>query len=100
MREQRCIVLAIFIGMAGIAFAFLSAFGVILFGLFIIFICTSGELRENSPTSAVGRSPEQRAAIAEESVRSVAPLKFYRWCGIVLLVIGIAGFVWEQGQSR
>jgi uncharacterized protein (DUF58 family) len=100
MREQRYIVLAIFIGMAGIAFAFLGAFGVILFGLFIIFICASGELRENSPTSAVGRSPEERAAIAEERVRSVASLKFYRWCGFVLLVIGIAGFVWEQVQSR
>ena len=43
--------------------------------------------------------PEQRAAIAEERVRSVAPLKFYRWCGIVIVVIGIAGFVWEQRQS-
>jgi uncharacterized membrane protein len=97
MKEQRYVVLAIFIGMGGIAFAFLGAFGVILFGLFIIFICTSGELRENSPTSAVGGSPEQRAATAEERVRSVASLKFYRWCGFVLLVIGIAGFVWEQG---
>jgi hypothetical protein len=98
MREQRSVVLVILIGMSSIAFAFLGAFGVILFGLFVIFICTSGELREHSPTSAVGRSPEQQAAIAEERVRSVAPLKFYRWCGIVLLVIGVARFVWEQGQ--
>jgi hypothetical protein len=99
MREQQLIVLAILMGVASIAFAFLGAFGVILSGLFVIFVCTSGELREHSPTSAVGRSPEQRAAIAEERVCSVAPLKFYRWCGIVILVIGIAGFVWEQGQS-
>jgi len=95
MRGQRCIVLAIFIGMAGIAFALLGAFGVILFALFIIFICTSGELHENSPTLAVGGSPEQRAATAEERVRSVTSLKFYRWCGFVLLVIGVTGFVWE-----
>ena len=99
IEQQRSIVLAILIAMASIAFAFLGAFGVILFGLFVIFICTSGELREHSPTLAVGRSPEQRAAIAEERLRSVAPLKFYRWCGIVMLVIGIAGFVWEQWQS-
>ena len=99
IEQQRSIVLAILIVMASNAFAFLGAFGVILFGLFVIFICTSGELRENSPTSAVGRSPEQRAAFAEERVRAVAPLKFYRWCGIVMLVIGIAGFVWEQWQS-
>jgi uncharacterized protein (DUF58 family) len=99
MKDQRSIALAILLSMAGIAFAFLGAFGVILFGLFVIFICTSGELREHGPTLAVGRSPEQRAAIAEERVRSVTPVKFYRWCGIVILVIGIAGFVWEQRQS-
>jgi hypothetical protein len=99
MREQRSIVLVVLVGMASIGFAFLGAFGVILCGLFVIFICTSGELREHSPTSAVVGSPEQRADIAEERVRSVAPLKFYRWCGIVMLVIGIAGFVREQGQS-
>jgi hypothetical protein len=98
MKDQRSVVLAILLCMAGIAFAFLGAFGVILFGLFVIFICTSGELRERGPMLAVGRSPEQRAAIAEERVRSVAPVKFYRWRGIVILVIGIAGFVWEQRQ--
>jgi hypothetical protein len=31
-------------------------------------------------------------------VRSIAPLKFYRLSGIVMLAFGIAGFVWEQGQ--
>ena len=102
MSNQQPIVLAIIIAMAGIAFAFLGAFGVILLALFIIFICTSAELHEQTPTSATEsrRSPGQRAGIAEERARSVAPLKFYRWCGIVLLVIGIAGFVWElEGQS-
>jgi hypothetical protein len=102
MKNQRPVMLAILIAIAGIAFAFLGAFGVILFALFIIFICASSELREHIPTSATERrgSPEQRAAIAEDRIRSVAPMKFYRWCGIVLLVIGIAGFVWElEGQS-
>lgn len=97
MKEQRSVVLAILLVMASIAFAFLGAFGVILFGLFVIFICTSGELREHTPPSAIGGSPEQRAAVAEERARSVAPLKFYRRFGIAILVIGIAGFVWEQG---
>jgi hypothetical protein len=102
MSNQQPIVLAILIAMASIAFVFLGAFGVILFALFIIFICTSGELGEHANRSATDnrRSPEQRAAIAEERARSVAPMRFYRWCGIVLLVIGIAGFVWElEGQS-
>lgn len=98
MREQRCIALAILFGMASIAFAFIGAFGVILFGLFVIFICTSGELREHTPSSVIGGSPEQRAAIADERVRSVAPLKFYRGWGIAILLIGIAGFVWEHGR--
>jgi hypothetical protein len=80
--------------MAGIAFAFLGAFGVILFALFIIFICTSGELRDHTQTSAI-ESPKQRAAIAEEWARSIAPLRIYRWFGIVLLIVGMAGFVWE-----
>ena len=102
MSNQQPIVLAILLGMAGIAFVFLGAFGVILFALFIIFICTSAELHEHTPTSATEsrRPPEQRTGIAEERARSVAPIKFYRWCGIILLVIGIAGFVWKlEGHS-
>jgi hypothetical protein len=97
MSNQQPVGLAVLVAMAGIAFVFLGAFGVILFALFVIFVCTSGELREHGPTSAIysRRSPEQRAAIAEERNRSVAPMKFYRWVGIALLVAGIAGFVWE-----
>ena len=78
MNYQQSIVAAGLIVMAGIAFAFLGPFGIILFALFILFICVSGELREHSPSALYG-SPEQRAAIAEERARAVAPLKYYRW---------------------
>jgi hypothetical protein len=99
---------AILIGLIGIAFVMvvvLGPFGLILLGLLTLFICTSVQLREDIPVRSVEVfrarmeppiSPEQRAAMAEERRHLLVPLRFYRWCGVVLLVAGIAGFVWQQ----
>jgi hypothetical protein len=99
---------AILIGLIGVAFVLvvvLGPFGLILLGLFTLFICTSVQLREDTPTwgievfkarTARQVPPEQRAAMAEEKARSLAPLRFYRWCGVALLVAGTAGFAWQQ----
>jgi hypothetical protein len=93
---QHLILMSILLGITGIAFVFLGPFGIVLVGLFTMFVCTSGELRENNPSIGFYRSPEQRAAMAEERLSSVAPHKLYRWCGIGLLFIGIIAFLWDQ----
>ena len=43
-------------------------------------------------------SPEQRAAVDEARQLWLAPLRFYRWCGIILLLAGVAGFAWQRLQ--
>jgi hypothetical protein len=99
---------AILIGLIGVAFVLvdlLGPFGLILLGLLTLFICTSAQLREDTPTWGTEVfeartmrhvSPEQRAGMAEEKAHTLAPLKFCQWCGVVLLVAGIAGFAWQQ----
>jgi hypothetical protein len=99
---------AILIGLIAVAFVMvviLGPFGLILLGLFTLFVCTSVSLREDDPTWGPEvfkarieghRSPEHRAAQAAEREQTLTPLKFYRWCGVALLVFGIAGFAWQQ----
>jgi hypothetical protein len=99
---------AILIGLICVAFVMvvvLGPFGLILLGLLTLFICSSVQLREDIPIRSIvvfkartesRISPGQRAASAEERERSLAPLSLYRWCGVVLLIAGFAGFVWQQ----
>jgi hypothetical protein len=98
----------ILIGLISLAFVMvvvLGPFGLILLGLLTLFVCTSIQLSDDTPTwgievfkarTASHLTPEQRAAMADEKARSLAPLRFYRWCGVVLVVAGIAGFAWQQ----
>jgi hypothetical protein len=98
----------VLIGLIAVAFVMvviLGPFGLILLGLFTLFVCTSIDLGEDVPTwgtevfkaRMLSRgSPEQRAAMLEEKQQAIAPLRFYRWCGVVLTVAGIAGFAWQQ----
>jgi hypothetical protein len=99
---------AILIGLISVAFVLvviLGPFGLILLGLLTLFVCTSASLREDTPTwgtdilkarTASDTSPEQRAALREERDRNLAPMRYYRWYGVVLTVAGIAGFAWQQ----
>lgn len=100
---------AVLIALISVAFVMvviLGPFGLILLGLLTLFICISTDLREDVPTwgTEVFRTrsgggpgcPEQRAAQAANRERALAPLRFYRWCGVVLMVAGIAGFAWQH----
>jgi hypothetical protein len=98
----------VLIGLICVAIAMvatLGPFGLIVLGVLTLFVCTSIELRDDTPTwgtemfkarLARNGSPEHRAAMLEEKERTVAPLRFYRWCGVVLVVAGVGGFVWQQ----
>jgi hypothetical protein len=100
----------IIVGLVGAAFAvtvMLGPFGLILLGLGTLFVCTSYNLHDQVPTrsEAVFRaqtesqsSPEQKAAMVSERQGAFAPMRFYRRCGVVLTVAGIAGFVSQQLQ--
>jgi hypothetical protein len=101
---------AVLLGLIAVAFVMvviLGPFGLILLGLLTVFVCTSASLREDNPTwgpevfkSRLGghSSPEQRAAQAAETGQTLIPLRFYRWCGVALLVAGIASFAWQQSH--
>jgi hypothetical protein len=98
-------VLICLIAVAFVAVVILGPFGLIVLGLLTLFVCTSVSLREDAPTWGNGvfrsrmakhNSPEQRAAVEEARRLSLAPLRFYRWCGIILLLAGVAGFAWQQ----
>ena len=90
-------VLICLIAAAFVVVVILGPFGLIVLGLLTLFVCTSVNLREDAPTwgtevfrsrMAKHSSPEQRAAVEEARRLSLAPLRFYRWCGIILLVAG------------
>lgn len=88
-----------------LAVARLGPLGLVILGLLALFICSQVDLDDDAPTwgPAVFRarmarpvSPEQRAAIKAERQAALSPLRFYRICGIVLVVAGAVGFAWEQ----
>jgi hypothetical protein len=99
---------AVIIGLVAVAFGFvaiLGPFGLAVLGLLTLFICTQFQLHENTPTGgtevfragmASHGSPEQRAAMLEDQRPALSALRLFRWCGIVLLVAGVAGFAWQQ----
>jgi uncharacterized membrane protein YdcZ (DUF606 family) len=101
----------VLIGLIAVAFVMveiLGPFGLVLLGLLTLFICTQYDLNDDVPAwgtevfrarMARRGSPEQRAALREEKRENMSPLRFYRWCGVVLLVAGVAGFVWQQLPS-
>ena len=82
----------------------LGPFGVVVLGLLTLLICTKFTLDEHGPTwgaqvfsaqmTAAG-SPEERAAAAEGRRTALAPIRFYRWSGVLLLVAGCAGVAWQ-----
>ena len=100
-------ILAGLIALALVMAAALGPFGLVLLGLMTLFVCTSVELREESPTWGVevfrarqrgDTGPELHGAARHERRRLLGELRFYRWCGVVLLAAGAAGFAWQQWQ--
>ncbi len=93
------------IGVAAVVANVLGFFGLMILGVLMWLICTLANLNQDAPTWGVEvfrarmsghGSPEQRAAMLEERQAFVSPLRFYRWCGIGLALMGAAGFAWQQ----
>jgi hypothetical protein len=84
--------------------------GLLVLGLLTAFICGHAELQDDLPAAGTAlfrarmerpRSPEERHARAEEGRAFVSSLRFYKWCGIRLAAIGLAGFafqLWAAGS--
>jgi hypothetical protein len=98
-------VLAVLIAVAFVTVNLLGPAGLVILGLLILFICTAVNLYEDAPTwgtevfkarIASHSSPEQRAGMFDEKRASLSPIRYYRWCGVVLVVAGAAGFTWQQ----
>ena len=99
---------AVLLGLAALGFVLvtiLGPFGLILLGLFTMFVATSGGLREdapllspNPPRAGVngGNSPEQRAARLAEKHAGRLSIRFWKKCGAVLVLAGILGFAWQE----
>jgi hypothetical protein len=97
-------ILIVLIAVAFVMVEILGPFGLVVLGLLTLFICTQYDLNDDNPSwgthvfrarMADRGSREQRAALREEKRVSMSPLRFYRWCGVVLLVAGLAGFAWQ-----
>ncbi|MBI0536631.1 hypothetical protein D9599_13695 [Roseomonas sp. KE2513] len=78
--------------------------GVLILGLLTALTCARAELSERTPTwgqavfearAARGRSPEERAAADEAVARATSPLRYYRACGLALIVAGLLGTAWQ-----
>jgi hypothetical protein len=95
----------VLIALAFVMVLAIGPFGLILLGLFTVFVCTSVNLRDDTPTwgPEVFRarmndagSPEQRAARLAEKHEHLSPLRFYNRCGFVLIAAGMLAFAWRQ----
>lgn len=92
------------IGLAAVMVAALGFPGLLLLGGATWLICVLAELHDDLPTWGVkvfraqadrSHSPEHRAALAEQKRAFISPLRFYRRCGVVLFLAGVAGTVWQ-----
>jgi hypothetical protein len=99
------LVLLFLIAIAFVVVIILGPFGLVLLGLAVLFVCTAVSLDDANPTWSVevfrarqldSTSPEQKAAHAEDRKRLLGSLRFYRLCGLTLLIVGVAGFVWQR----
>jgi hypothetical protein len=100
---------AVLLGLAAMAIVLvviLGPFGLVLLGLLTVFVCSQFTLDEHAPTwgrhvfgAAMDDAvpPEQRAAQAAARQVALSPVHYYRWCGVVLLLAGVAGVAWQYG---
>lgn len=83
--------------------------GLLILGLLTTFVCGHAELQDDIPAAGIEifkarmdnpRSPEERQAKAEEGRSFIASLRYFKWCGVALAVIGLVGFasqLWFTG---
>ena len=98
-------VFVLLIGVALLVTDRLGFVGLMLLGGLTCLVCIRAEMDQDVPTWGVEvfkarmnttSSPEQRAAMHDERMAFVSPLRFYRSCGAALIAIGAAGFIWQQ----
>jgi hypothetical protein len=80
----------------------LGSVGLLILGLLTAFACGHAELQNDMPAAGTAifkarmdrpRSPEEREARADEGRSFISSLRFFKWCGVALATIGVAGFV-------
>jgi hypothetical protein len=95
------------IAVASVMVQVLGPFGLVVLGLISLFICTAYELNHDTPSwgTEVFRARmryratmEERASVREDRRVSLSPLHFFRCCGAVLVVAGLALFVWQYAR--
>ena len=101
-------VIAVLIVVALVLTALLGFAALALLGLVTWLICTRAALDQDIPVTSVAvfrakmaqsQRPEERAQREAERRGTLAPLRFVAWCGILLTVIGAAGFLLQwRGQ--
>ena len=83
----------------------LGFMGLLILGAVTSLICARAEMDQDTPTWGAEvfkarmdqrGSPEERQARLEERRAFVSPIRFYRWCGIFLAAVGLAGFLWQR----
>lgn len=98
------VIILLIVAAIGVAYR-LGFMGLVLLGGMTCLVCVLAELDRNTPTwgtdvfkaqMARQRSPDQKAAMSEEDRTYVSALRFYRWCGLFLIVVGALGFVTQQ----
>ena len=97
-------ILAVLAAVAIVVAILLGPFGVVVLGLLTLLVCTRFSLDEHAPTwgarvfsaqMTTAGSPEQRAAEADAWRAALAPVRFYRWGGVVLVASGCLGIAWQ-----
>ena len=92
-----------------IAFALVDRFGfagLLILGLATSLVGVGAELHEETPSGHLEalrgqRSARERETVEEQASRRHAhqafltPLRFYRWCGVALTGLGLAGTLWQ-----
>jgi hypothetical protein len=96
----------ILIGLAALTVGMFGPFGLIILGLFTWLACTRLSLGDKGSASSQaifaaqmgGRpaTPEEKAAAAADRDATSVQLRFFRCCGVVLIIAGAAGFAWQQ----
>ena len=91
MRTLELVAKAVLVGLGVLAVlvvARLGFLGLVLAGVAVILVCTLTTLNDDVPTWGV---EVFRARMQRRRAEQLMGLAFYRWCGIVLLAVGVLG---------
>ena len=87
------LVLVALAALAVLAVNWLGFAGLVVLGLLALLVCTMATLNEDVPTWS---EHVFRARMERRGSAAGPDMGFYRWCGVVLTAVGVAGFVWQN----